>query len=206
MADVPVSAPVTWDELTQVEPNDFTLDTVQERIAKIGDPHASIDDVHHDITLLLEWSERDEASRPVRGCPPLQLRIGAVQHELAQAELAHRFGLDEYGAGDPMLCTPAAEFCGRVSLPLFVVAEQIQSIGTSRECSDAWQRQQRLRPVHYLAQQEIATRQPVILGRRLAIGLPFSESLQRTRDVQPMDQRSPGCPIAGHLDLLGGPR
>jgi hypothetical protein len=28
----------------------------------------------------------------------------------------------------------------------------------------------------------------------------------RARNVQPMDQRPPGCPIAGHLDLLGGPR
>ncbi len=55
-----VSTPVTWDELSQIDPNDFTLDTVQERFAKIGDPHATIDDVAHDITPLLEWSERDE--------------------------------------------------------------------------------------------------------------------------------------------------
>jgi DNA ligase D len=55
-----VSTPVTWDELPQVEPDDFTLDTVQERFAKIGDPHVAIDDVAHDITPLLEWAERDE--------------------------------------------------------------------------------------------------------------------------------------------------
>jgi DNA ligase D len=55
-----VSTPVTWDELPDVTPNDFTLDTVGERIAKIGDPHAGIDDVAHDITPLLEWVERDE--------------------------------------------------------------------------------------------------------------------------------------------------
>jgi DNA ligase D len=54
------STPVTWDELKQVEPNDFTLDTVQERIAKAGDPHATINDVAHDITPLLEWAERDQ--------------------------------------------------------------------------------------------------------------------------------------------------
>jgi DNA ligase D-like protein (predicted polymerase) len=54
-----VSTPVTWDELTQVEPNDFTLDTVRERIAKT-DPFSTIDDVAHDLTPLLEWSERDE--------------------------------------------------------------------------------------------------------------------------------------------------
>jgi DNA ligase D len=55
-----VSTPVTWDELTEVEPDDFDLRTVPARLAKIGDPHASIDDVAHDITPLLEWSERDE--------------------------------------------------------------------------------------------------------------------------------------------------
>jgi DNA ligase D len=55
-----VSTPVSWDELTRVEPDDFTLDTVMTRFAAIGDPHAAIDDVHHDITPLLEWAERDE--------------------------------------------------------------------------------------------------------------------------------------------------
>ncbi|HEY2794847.1 MAG TPA: non-homologous end-joining DNA ligase [Micromonosporaceae bacterium] len=53
------STPVTWDELTQVEPNDFDLSTVPARFAKIGDPHAAIDDVAHDLTPLLEWVERD---------------------------------------------------------------------------------------------------------------------------------------------------
>jgi DNA ligase D len=55
-----VSTPVTWDELADVEPDDFDLRTVPERFAKIGDPHASIDDEAFDITPLLEWSARDE--------------------------------------------------------------------------------------------------------------------------------------------------
>jgi len=55
-----VSAPVTWAELTDVEPDDFDLRTVPKRFAKIGDPHAGIDDVAHDIAPLLEWSARDE--------------------------------------------------------------------------------------------------------------------------------------------------
>jgi len=57
-----VSTPVTWAELTEVEPDDFDLRTVPKRFAEIGDPHATIDDVAHDITPLLEWSERDEKS------------------------------------------------------------------------------------------------------------------------------------------------
>ncbi|MGA5305190.1 non-homologous end-joining DNA ligase [Nucisporomicrobium flavum] len=55
-----VSTPVTWAELGDVEPDDFDLRTVPKRIAQLGDPHAAIDEVAHDITPLLEWSERDE--------------------------------------------------------------------------------------------------------------------------------------------------
>jgi DNA ligase D len=55
-----VSTPVTWEELPDVDPDDFDLRTVPERFAKIGDPHAGIDDAPWDITPLLEWAERDE--------------------------------------------------------------------------------------------------------------------------------------------------
>jgi DNA ligase D-like protein (predicted polymerase) len=55
-----VSMPVTWDELPDVEPDDFDLRTVPKRFAEKGDAHAGIDDVAYDITPLLEWSERDE--------------------------------------------------------------------------------------------------------------------------------------------------
>jgi DNA ligase D len=54
-----VSTPLTWDELPEVEPDDFDLRTVGPRFAKLGDVHAAIDDVKHDITPLLEWAERD---------------------------------------------------------------------------------------------------------------------------------------------------
>jgi DNA ligase D len=55
-----VSTPVSWDELPSVEPDDFDLRTVPERFAKIGDPHAGIDDAAVDITPLLDWADRDE--------------------------------------------------------------------------------------------------------------------------------------------------
>jgi DNA ligase D len=54
-----VSAPVTWAEITDVEPDDFDLATMPARFAAIGDPHAAIDDVAHDLTPLLEWVARD---------------------------------------------------------------------------------------------------------------------------------------------------
>jgi DNA ligase D len=57
----PVSAPVTWDELTEVEPEDFRVETMPARFAQVGDLHESIDDVAHSLEPLLERYERDEA-------------------------------------------------------------------------------------------------------------------------------------------------
>ncbi|SCF39018.1 non-homologous end-joining DNA ligase [Micromonospora mirobrigensis] len=57
-----VSTPVTWDELPQVDPDDFDLRTVPARLAEHGDPHAGIDDAGWDITPLLEWADRDAAA------------------------------------------------------------------------------------------------------------------------------------------------
>ena len=57
----PVSAPVTWDELAEVAPEDFTVATMPARFAEVGDRHAAIDDVAHSLEPLLEMYERDEA-------------------------------------------------------------------------------------------------------------------------------------------------
>jgi DNA ligase D len=57
----PVSAPVTWEELTEVEPEDFTVATMPARFAEVGDRHAAIDDAAHSLQPLLDMYERDEA-------------------------------------------------------------------------------------------------------------------------------------------------
>ena len=44
-----VSTPFRWDELDDVEPNDFTIATVPARYAELGDLHAGIDDAVFDI-------------------------------------------------------------------------------------------------------------------------------------------------------------
>jgi DNA ligase D len=56
----PVSAPVTWDELAEIAPEDFTVASMPARFAEVGDLHAAIDDVHHDLTPLLEMYAQDE--------------------------------------------------------------------------------------------------------------------------------------------------
>ena len=55
-----VSTPVRWDEVADIEPDDFTIATVPARYAELGDLHADIDDAVFEIDPLLEWAERDE--------------------------------------------------------------------------------------------------------------------------------------------------
>jgi DNA primase len=60
--DASVSAPVTWDELPDVETEDFTLVSMPVRFASLGDVQAAIDDTVCDLRVLLEWVARDEAA------------------------------------------------------------------------------------------------------------------------------------------------
>jgi DNA ligase D len=55
-----VSTPVQWEEVADVQPDDFTIATVPPRYAELGDLHAGIDDAVFDIAPLVEWAERDE--------------------------------------------------------------------------------------------------------------------------------------------------
>jgi DNA ligase D len=59
-ADARVSTPITWDEITDVDPADLTIATVPQRFAELGDLHGTIDEAVFPIDQLLEWAERDE--------------------------------------------------------------------------------------------------------------------------------------------------
>jgi bifunctional non-homologous end joining protein LigD len=59
--DARVSAPVTWEELAECRPEDFTLRTMPARVAEIGDRHAAIDEHPGSLEPLLELSARQEA-------------------------------------------------------------------------------------------------------------------------------------------------
>ncbi|TRW45993.1 non-homologous end-joining DNA ligase [Georgenia yuyongxinii] len=56
-----VSAPLTWEEVPDCDPRDFTVATMPARYAKLGDLHAGIDAAVFDLAPLLDWAERDEA-------------------------------------------------------------------------------------------------------------------------------------------------
>jgi DNA primase len=57
----PVSAPLEWDELPHVQPEDFTVATMPKRFAEVGDRHATINEQSFSLEPLLELYERDEA-------------------------------------------------------------------------------------------------------------------------------------------------
>jgi DNA ligase D len=56
----PVSAPLTWDEVPDVVPEDFTVATMPARFAELGDRFSAIDEVRHSLEPLLAMYERDE--------------------------------------------------------------------------------------------------------------------------------------------------
>ena len=57
-----VSTLIRWDEVGDVLPDDFTLQTVPARFAELGDLHVAIDDTAYRLDTLLEWAARDEKS------------------------------------------------------------------------------------------------------------------------------------------------
>jgi DNA ligase D-like protein (predicted polymerase) len=61
LPDARVSAPLNWDEVPACEPADFTVLTMPQRFAEIGDPHAAMDNTRGSLDGLLELASRDEA-------------------------------------------------------------------------------------------------------------------------------------------------
>lgn len=56
----PVSAPLRWEELDDVAPQDFDLATMPGRFRDLGDVHADLDEHAFSLDSLLELAERDE--------------------------------------------------------------------------------------------------------------------------------------------------
>ncbi len=53
-----VSTPVRWDEIDDIHPRDFTIETVPARYAELGDIQADMDDAVFDLAPLLELADR----------------------------------------------------------------------------------------------------------------------------------------------------
>jgi DNA ligase D-like protein (predicted polymerase) len=62
LPDARVSAPLLWHEVPDCDPADFTMFTMPERFAKIGDPQADMDAEPGSLDKLLELADNDEAN------------------------------------------------------------------------------------------------------------------------------------------------
>jgi DNA primase len=58
--DARVSAPLSWKELDECDPKDFTLKTMLARYKRIGDRHAKMDARACSLEKLLELARRQE--------------------------------------------------------------------------------------------------------------------------------------------------
>jgi len=55
-----VSMPLTWEELADAEPDDYTMATVPDLVEQREDPWAAMDEAAQSIAPLLEMAEADE--------------------------------------------------------------------------------------------------------------------------------------------------
>jgi bifunctional non-homologous end joining protein LigD len=62
LPDARVSAPLHWHEVPDCDPADFTILTMPDRFAKLGDPHAAMNDSAGSLEKLLELAAKDEAA------------------------------------------------------------------------------------------------------------------------------------------------
>ena len=60
--DARVSTPLSWDEVPGCRPEAFTVDTVPERFARLGDPWQGMDEAAGSLEPLLRLAEQDEAA------------------------------------------------------------------------------------------------------------------------------------------------
>ncbi|KUJ70489.1 ATP-dependent DNA ligase [Streptomyces albus subsp. albus] len=65
----PVSAPLRWDEVSEVSPADFDLATMPGRFAEHGDLHADMAETAYSLEALLEWADRDERDHGLGDLP-----------------------------------------------------------------------------------------------------------------------------------------
>ena len=57
-----VSTPLSWDEASGIDPDELTMATVPDRLARFGDPWATMADQPQSLAPLLEMSAHDRAN------------------------------------------------------------------------------------------------------------------------------------------------
>ena len=85
-----VSAPLSWDEVDDVQPDDLTIASVGTRVAEIGDPWEAMDGEPASLEPLLEWHARDMAAGLMDApWPPVYPKMPNEPPRVAPSRAAH---------------------------------------------------------------------------------------------------------------------
>ncbi len=98
LADARVSAPLTWAEVPECDPAEFTVRTMPERFAAVGDPHAAFGASLGSLEALLELAARDEAEGQGDAPWPPHFAKGEGEPKRVQPSKAKAFS-DQIGEG-----------------------------------------------------------------------------------------------------------
>ena len=112
LPDARVSTPLRWDEVLTCDPADFTVLTIPQRYAELGDPHAAMDDAPGSLEQLFGLAARDEAAG--LGDAPWPPHFRKMEGEGARVAPSR--------AKRATAKKPAAAKTARTTMPLLVVA------------------------------------------------------------------------------------
>ncbi|MBO0827662.1 MAG: DNA polymerase domain-containing protein [Streptosporangiales bacterium] len=100
--DARVSTPLTWDEVPSCRPEAFTLPTLLERYAEIGDPWEGIEDDAGSLEPLLALAERlGPAEKPPKGTGRRQSTMPLIEIARAKTKPEAMAGLERWKQRHP---------------------------------------------------------------------------------------------------------
>ncbi|WP_129668102.1 non-homologous end-joining DNA ligase [Phytoactinopolyspora endophytica] len=100
--DARVSTPLSWEEAAESRPEDYTMTTVLERFADVGDPWEGIDGTGGSLDALLELAERlGPAEKPPKGTGRRQSTMPLVEIARAKTKQEALDGLERWKERHP---------------------------------------------------------------------------------------------------------
>ncbi|HEY8474622.1 MAG TPA: non-homologous end-joining DNA ligase [Natronosporangium sp.] len=103
--DARVSTPLTWDEVPDCDPSRYTLDSVPDRFAAIGDPWQGIDEAAGSLDQLLELAERlgPPPKPPSKGTGRREPTVPLIEIARAKTKQEALAGLARWHARHPTI-------------------------------------------------------------------------------------------------------
>lgn len=125
LPDARVSTPLAWDEVMQCDPAEFTVLTIPERFAKIGDPQEAMDKNAGSLEALLEMASRDEANGIGDAPWPPHFKKQWNEGKRVQPSKAKKPDTEEGEDADPAASAKKPRATGRrkSTMPLLVIAQ-----------------------------------------------------------------------------------